>query len=131
MLSMGKTDMDIAEKAIENIKTFLKVATGEEEYKFACEKISKDLSKNILREKKFLQSTIESIDIECAEDDTKSKALNIEHAENYTNQRSLNYAYSERKKLFQMGWDSKIGEEYRAGLTKESLNKLAELEGEE
>ena len=111
MLSMGKTNLDIAEKAIENIKTFLQVATGEKEYKFASEQISEDLSKNILLDKKFLQTKIDEIDIECAKDDTRAKTLTLEHVENYSNQRSLNYAYSERKKLFQMGWDSKIGEE--------------------
>ena len=130
MLSMGKTDMDIAEKAIENIKTFLKVATGEKEYKFASEQISEDLSKNILLDKKFLQTKIDEIDLECSKDETKTKTLTLEYTENYSNQRSLNYAYSERKKLFQMGWDSKIGEEYRAGLAKESLNKLQEEEEE-
>ncbi len=125
---MGKTDLDIADKAIENIKTFLKVATGEEEFSFACEKISADLQQNILLNKKFLKPKLDQIDSECANDANRSKDFVMEHIENYANQRSLNYAYSERKRLFQVGWDSKLGEEYRAGLTKNTINKLKERE---
>ena len=123
MLSTGK-DMTVTEKAEENLKTFIKVATGEEEFKFASETISEDLNSNILRNRRFLQEKVREADTKCKEDEICRKINTLEHVEIYTSQRSINYAYSERKKLFEAGWDSKLGEEYRAGLIDNTLELL-------
>jgi hypothetical protein len=123
MLSTGK-DISVTEKAEENLKTFIKVATGEEEFKFASETISKDLGRNILTNRRFLQEKVTNADTKCKEDEICKKINTLAHVELYTSQRSINYAYSERKKLFEAGWDSKLGEEYRAGLTDNTLELL-------
>ena len=127
MLSTGK-DLDIAGKAEENLKTFMKIASGEQEFKFASQQISEDLGKNILLDRRFLQNKISEADLICKEDKEKGKQHIIEHTELYNAQKSLNYAYSERKKLWEQGWDSKLGDEYRAGMTKSTLNTMSEQE---
>jgi hypothetical protein len=55
------------------------------------------------------------------------RAVSLELAEAYTLQRDVNYLYSERKRLFQIGMDSKFDSSYYQGyiadlIAKEKLN---------
>ena len=105
MLSTGRSDLDIAGKAKENLEAFMKIASGEQEFKFASQQISEDLGRNILLDRRFLQSEVTEADLICKNDKEKGKQHIIEHTELYAAQRSLNYVYSERKKLWEQGWD--------------------------
>ena len=55
MLSTGRSDLDIAGKAKENLEAFMKIASGEQEFKFASQQISEDLGRNILLDRRLDQ----------------------------------------------------------------------------
>lgn len=128
MLSIGK---DLIAKATSNIATFLKIAAGEEEYSFASDKIYDETQVNVLTNKKFLAQQIAQAEQQIESDRGNEKTnLNMastsELLDYYTDQRCISYAYSERKKLFQTGWDSKLGDEYRVGYNQSLLKKTSE-----
>ena len=127
MRSMGKK---MVEKSMVIMDNMQKIAMGEEEYRSVCEQFFKDGGGNMLTDPKALKELLEETEQVCVEDKQEKTENYAEYIAAYTDQRDLNYAYSERKRLFQAGWDTKLGDEYRAGFTQETIAQLGKLEKE-
>ena len=83
------------------------VRNGEEQFSFLLEsnpQIQSDLT--------WFQSVIQDWDL--ASQKELSRSNRMEHVEAWCLQRDVNYAYSDRKRLFDMGHDSRYEEAYSA-----------------
>ena len=118
----------IADRCDAVMKKLEDYASGNKESSFASEEAFKDSGINILKDKTWHQSTIDDLDEVCFKDDDSLTQNIAEFQEAYTLQRDMNYIYSERKKLFQSGLDTKIGDEYRGGLMANLYKEIGDAE---
>ena len=125
MRSILKT---ITERCDANMQKILDYAAGLRENTFASEEAFIDEGCNVIKEKSWFQKVIDEFDEICFKDDDSLTQNIAEFIDSYTQQRDMNYVYSERLALFQKGYDTNLGDEYRAGLVQGTYKEVGARE---
>ena len=121
MLSVLK---NIAERCAENINEATKYILGKREFAFMMEQ-----NKKTAEGMTWYEDTIDDHDIELKKDKFGRSSKVLEVQDSYVLERDTNYVYCERKRLFQIGLDSRLGTNYHAGLIQDVEKKREDKAG--
>jgi len=117
MLSVLK---EIVARCKANIEEAVKYIGGTREFSFMMEE-SPDVAQGLT----WFEGVVDDWDEKLKKDKYGKCSSIIEVQESYVLERDANYAYAERKRLFQIGLDQRLGTNYHGGLfqTKHTLKE--------
>ena len=118
---------DFVSRCKKNIEESLKYIRGTREFSFMMEESEE--GKGPGQGLGWFESVVDEHDEELKKDLNGRSSKIIEVQEAYVLERDSNYAYSERKRLFQIGLDSRLATNYHGGTLATIEKKIEERTG--
>ena len=115
---------DFVSRCKKNIEESLKYIRGTREFAFMMEEDA--AGKGPAEGLTWFENTIDTHDDNLKKDINGKSSNIIEVQEAYVLERDANYAYSERKRLFQIGMDSRLATNYHGGTLATIEKKIEE-----